>query len=70
MSQRYYALDSIENLLEEFDRLYGNKPVERQKAELNQALADIAEIRSRGTTLKGNTRSSLKKQIEEKLRYL
>ncbi len=70
MSQRYYTLDTIEDLLENFDRLYGNKPIERQKAELNQALADIKEIRSRGATLHGNTRNSLKRDIEEKLRYL
>lgn len=70
MSQRYYTLDTIEDLLDNFSRLYGNKPVERQIAELNQALADIEVVRSRGTTPQGNNRQSLKKALEEKLRYL
>lgn len=70
MSQMYYTLDTIEDFLDNFDRHYGKQRPETQKAALNQALADINILSSRGATSQGNTRVSLKRDIEEKLRYL
>lgn len=70
MSQLYYTLDTIEDFLENFDRLYGKKPADAQKAALNQALADIKVLSSRGATNQGNTRGSLQRDIEERLRYM
>lgn len=70
MSQQYYTLDTIEDFLDNFDRLYGKQRTEVQKAALNQALADINVLSTRGATVQGSTRTSLIHDIEERLRYL
>lgn len=70
MSQVYYTLDTIEDFLDNYDRECGFKTPEEQKAALNQALADINVLSTRGATMQGGTRASLKRDIEEKLRYL
>lgn len=70
MSQRYTCLDTIEDLLENFDRRYGNKTRSEQLQILNQALADIEVLTSQRPTPAGNTKGSLKHDLEMKIRFL